>query len=280
MESEAPPSAALYNFLGWLNANKKPVVVGVLVLTLVVGGVFLRNWQKEQTEITAAKALSDIRLPYNAGELPPSGTDAALLKLAATYPQTSAGAHALLLAGSTLFAEGKYALAQEQFDKFIGQHGESRWASHASFGLAASLDAQNKTNDAIAKYEAFIKSYPLDPATDQARLGAARLLEQSGREVQAVELYNKMLETAMKNPKNYNQPAVIESQERLRDLFKKNPALAVQKQPPVKTNTSTFVVPPTPPPAIKTNLATATNAVKFLRTNRQPVLKSNLPVKP
>ena len=275
MESEAPPSAAFYNFLGWLNANKKPVGLAIVAVAAVVGLVFFRNWQKEQNEIAAAEALSNIRLPYNAGEIPPPGTDAAFLKVAGAYPKTSAGAHALLLAGSTFFAEGKYAEAQAQFEKFLGEHGDSPWASHANYGLATSLDAQNKTNDAIAKYEAFIKSYPVDPATDQARLGVARLYEQSGKEAQAVEIYDKMLKAAMNNPNGYNQ-TVMEAQEHLKELYKKNPALAAPKIPAFKTNTSTIVVPPALPPSLKTNLA----AAKIIQTNLLPAVKTNLFGKP
>ena len=278
MESEAPPSAALYNFLGWLNANKKPVAAGVAVVALIVGVVLFMGWQKEQKEIKASLELSNIRLPYNAGELPPPGTDEALLKLAAAYPGTSAGTHAMLLAGTTLFAQGNYSAAQAQLEKFMGEHGDSRWASHASYALAACLDAQNKTNDAIAKYEAFIKTYPADPAADHAQMGAALLYEQSGRDGSAVEIYKRMLDAAMKNPNNYNQ-VVADAQEHLQALYKKNPALAMPKTPPVKPTTPTVVIPSNRPPVIQTNIATATNSVKSLLTNLPPIVKTNLPIK-
>ena len=274
MESEAPPSAAFYNFLGWLNANKKPLGWFVLAVAAVIGFLVFRDWKKDQNEIAAAEQLSNIRLPYNAGELPPPGTDDALVKLAAEHSGTSAGAHAQLLAGSTFFAEGKYAEAQAQFEKFLGEHGDSPWAVSAKYGLATSLDAQNKTNEAIAKYEEFIKRYPNDPVTDHAKLGAGRLYEQSGKPEQAVEIYDKMLKSTMNNPNSYNQTA-MDAQERLKELFTKNPALAPPKIQTFKTNT-TLINPVNPLQSPQTNLA----AVKAIQTNLLPVVKTNLFGKP
>ncbi len=278
MESEAPPSAAFYNFLGWLNARKKPLALAVIAMAAVVGIILLRNWQQEQHEISAAEQLSNIRLPATPSELPKPGTADALVKLAADHAGTRAAAHALLLAGSTFFAEGKYTEAQKQFETFRGQHGDSPWAANAFYGVATSLDAQNKTNEALAQYEAFIKRYPSDPATEHAKLGSGRLYEQSGKPEQAVEIYNAMLKQAMSNPNSYNQ-SVMDAQERLKELYAKFPQLAATKIQPVKTN-NTIINPVNPLQSLKTNLANATNAVKVIRTNLPPVIKTNLFGKP
>ena len=68
------------------------------------------------------------------------------LKIAADYQGTSAGQRALLQGAAMLFAAGRYADAQTQFQKFLDAYPDSFFAAQAALGVATSLDAQGKTD--------------------------------------------------------------------------------------------------------------------------------------
>jgi predicted negative regulator of RcsB-dependent stress response len=256
MESEAPPSAGFYNFLGWFETNKKRVamfVAGLLVVGTVVG-FFV--WRSGQRAIEAEEALSAVKTQSAPGEATGIGAADALLKVANEYAGTPAAAKALLRAGTAYFSEGNYAKAQEQFNSYIQKHGETPWASQAVFGQAAALDAQNKAPEAIAKYNDFIRSFPNDPSADQARLNLARLYTQTQQPALALETLNKIGGT---QSGSYS-PAGAEAEEKKKELLAKNPALA----PPPAT-------PSTPNMLLSTNIVRASNTVMRI-TNAAPKL--------
>src|SRR5205823_2391413 len=69
-------------------------------------------------------------------------------------------------------------------------------------------------------YNDFIRSYPNDPAADDARLNLARLYEKSNQPTAAIDLLSKMTNAAAFTPVG------SEVQDRLKSLFTKYPALA------------------------------------------------------
>lgn len=252
METEAPPSVGLYNFLGWFETKKKLLVqigAGALVAAAVIG---LLVWRSSQKQIEGEQALAGIHMPFSPSDLPAPGTADALAKIATEYPGTPAAAKATLRAASVYFGEGNYAKAKDQFDSFIRNHSDSPWVSQASYGLATCLDAQGNIPEAIAKYEAFIKTPGSDILGDQARLNLARLYEQNKQPEQALELLNKMTSAQQ----GYN-PAAAEVQEKIRELYTKYPKLIPTPTPPPMApiiSAPTIVTPPaasgTPAPTI------------------------------
>src|SRR4051812_34442868 len=61
MESEAPPSAGWYNFLGWLDVNKKRVAIGVVVVAAIGAVAGLMFWRAGEREVEAGEALSAVK---------------------------------------------------------------------------------------------------------------------------------------------------------------------------------------------------------------------------
>ena len=84
----------------------------------------------------------------------------AYLKVASEYPKSAAGLQALLLAAADQFEKGKYAEAQQQFERIVREHRESPLASEAMLGVAASLDAQGKTAEATTAYKNLVDRQP------------------------------------------------------------------------------------------------------------------------
>ncbi len=253
MDSKAPPSAGFYDILGWFETNKKTVTIGavaVVVVGLVVG---LWVWQASQQAVEGEEALAAVRMPFSPLEAAQPGTADALVKVAQDYSDTPAAAKALLRAGTVYFADGNYAKAREQFDAYLRSPGETPWVPQAVFGVAASLDAENKVPEAITKYKDFTERYSGDPSVDQARLNLARLYESTGQAQPALEILSKMM-----SPQTGGSPSAAEAQERIKGLLAKFPSL-------MPTNAN-----PTPQPQAQP-----------LRTDRPLVLKpeeTSLPV--
>ncbi len=265
MESGTPPSAGFYDFLGWLEKNKQRVAIGAgaVVLLAIIIGLFV--WRSGQREMDAEQALSSVRASVVPGELPAPGMAESVAKIAEDFPKTPAAAKALLRAGTLYFDQNNFTKAQEQFDKLLRDYGDTAWVPQAVYGIAACLDAQNKPTEAIAKYNDFIRAYPSDPAAEQARLNLARLYEQTKQPALALDVLRKMTEGQQAG----FSPGASEAQERLRELYAKNPSL-VPSNP---------VTPPTmfsPTPAPPTNAALLTNLL-IRRTNMQAIPGTNAP---
>jgi predicted negative regulator of RcsB-dependent stress response len=266
MDSDTPPSAGFYNLLGWFEANKQRVVVGACALAVLGAIVGFFVWRSGQRALEAEEALSSVRMPFVPSEMPAPGTAEALAGIADEFPKTQAAPKARLRAGTVYFDQGNYAKAQEQFEKFLREHGDTLWTPQAVLGIAACLDAQNKVNEAITKYSDFITRYSSDPAVDQARLSLARLYEQTKQPALALDVLRKMTD-AQAGPSASAQ----EAQEKIRELFTKHPELVPPPQPPLSITPGMF----TNVPSASTNVLNVTNVVR--PTNPPLILNTNAP---
>jgi len=233
----------------WFEANKKPTLWGIAILlvgSLIVSLVIYRQSQKEYA---ASEALSIASMPQIGGAASRAGLAQAYLKVAAEYPKTKAGARALLLAAGNLFAEGKYAEARTQFERFRREQGDSPFAGEALLGMGACWDAQGDTRKAMTAYKDLIDRRPGDYVLPQARFALARLHEAQNELEQARNLYEEVERT---DP--YGSMG-DESRMRLEELKTKHPKL--------------FAAPvaPAPAPVTVPIVAPATNATP---TNASP----------
>jgi predicted negative regulator of RcsB-dependent stress response len=256
MENDTPPSAGFYNFLGWLENNKQRVLMGAVIVLLVGTVIGFFVWRGSQKKVDAEQALSSVRMPFGPGQQVEPGTAEALVKVAQDYPGTMAAAKATLRAGTVYFDQGNYTKAQEQFDLFLREHNETPWVPQAVYGIAASIEAQGKTAEAITKYTNFIATYPNDPAADQARLTLARLYEQTQQPALALDVLNKL----MSNQQGGFGPGASEAQDKIREIYAKHPNLA-----PVPSNPPSM----TPPGNILTNFIRSTNMAQLTNAMRR-----------
>jgi predicted negative regulator of RcsB-dependent stress response len=218
---EADSTVTLYNFYGWLHANRKRVVAGAIVVAVISAVVAFVMWNNGQKEEAANNALLAVPSLIG-GALPgdPAST-AALLNISQQYAGTSAGITAQLLAARELFLGGKYADAQREFTKFAADHPGHPLAPQATFGIAASLEAQGKIGDAIQQYKKINVVYASDPnLVFPVKLTLGRLSEADNKPVDAVNYYKEL--ASVNDP---NDPWVVEAYERLRLLVAKHPEL-------------------------------------------------------
>jgi TolA-binding protein len=189
MESDTGQLPLSHKAWAWFEANKKQVLWGaggVLVLGVIVAFYLYRQ---NEADVAASEALSNVSVPQMTGAGSRGDIAEEYLKVAATHPKSRAGARALLLAAGGLFVDGKYDEARTQFERFRREYSDSLFMGEALLGIAACLDAQGKTRDAMAAYKDLIDHRPGDSNVPQAKFALARLHQAQNEPEQARNLF-------------------------------------------------------------------------------------------
>jgi len=192
MQTDVTQSASFYKLWAWFETNKKQVSWGATALVVLGLITWFWLWRQSEQEVNASEALSNIATPQlgSAGARPDVAD--AYLKVAASYPNSNAGARAQLLAAGSLFVEGKYPEAQAQFERFMRDHRESPFMAEALLGSAASLDAQGKTNEAMTAYKNIVEHHPNDYVAAQAKFALAGMYEAQNKPELALPMFEEI----------------------------------------------------------------------------------------
>lgn len=196
MEQNIAESNLLLDAWLWFERNRKPVLfgAGAVALAGIIAGTMV--WSKKQKEVAAGEALSKVML---AQMVSGGQTDAAsgLLQVATSHSGTSGGAQALLLGAGALFASGKHAEAQVQFEKFSREYVGNELTPQAKLGLAACLAAQGKTDDAARAYKDLADRYPNANTAPQARFALGGIYQAQGKLEDALNLFEQVARSEM-----------------------------------------------------------------------------------
>ena len=60
MESENTQSGDLYTVLGWLEKNRRNLIIAVVAVILAGIAYYYANWRREQGQITAGETMSSL----------------------------------------------------------------------------------------------------------------------------------------------------------------------------------------------------------------------------
>ncbi len=189
MDSNVAQLPLSHRLWAWFENNRKPALAGTVVVVVVGLVIWFVTWRRDETQIAAGNALSDVASSQIGNPAARPDAASAYLGIAASYPNSRAGTRALLLAAGSLFTEGKYSEAQAQFEKFTREYHESPYMGEALLGVAASLDAQNKTEAATTAYKDLIDHHPNEVVVPQAKFALARLYEAQNKPELARDLY-------------------------------------------------------------------------------------------
>jgi tetratricopeptide (TPR) repeat protein len=225
MESEVAQIPLWQQAWAWFETNKKQALWGagvVLAVGLVVAFVLYR---RNENQVAASEALSSVPAQQR-GSAAQGDLAEAYLKVAAAYPNTRAGSRALLFAGTSLFVGGKYAEARTQFERFNREYTSSPFRGEALLGIAACLNAEGKTNEAVAAYKDVIDRRLSEYALPEARFALGCLYEAQHKP----ELARNMFEDVERN--NPYGSLGSEAGMRLEELKQKYPSLAIPVAPP------------------------------------------------
>ena len=212
--------------------NRKRALVGAAIVAIVglVGGFYMYN--QGQKEIAAGQALSKAMMtPMMSGN---TATPEAYLKVATDHPGSPAASQAVLLAAGRYYAEGKFADAQAQFQRFTRDFSGNPFTPDALMGVAASLEAQGKTEEAAQAFQSAGDRFPNSTIAPQAKFSLARIQESQGKIESARGIYEQIRQA-------YPMLTVAnEADYRLEQLNRKSPKPVIA--PPV------FSTPPEPSP--------------------------------
>ena len=226
MQPQDATAVYLFKLWPWIEDNKKRIAIGAGIIIVAAFIFYFVSSQREQREIDAGKALTEAIISTDGGQLADG-----YLKINAQYPATLAGQRALLQGAAAMFASGRYADAQAQFQKYLDAHPDGAFYGQASLGVAASLDAQGKSDLAAGAYQQSISSSDAMTASI-AKLATARIYESQGKLKEALDLYESV---SRANP---NAALGSEAAVRAMELKSKLPAAPVSTAPanPFKLN--------------------------------------------
>ena len=215
----------------WFETYKRQVILvaGILVLAGII--IWFILWHRESRQSNAGAALSQVA----AGELQGGSVHAdpqAYLRVAQAYPNSMAGARALLMAAGSLFDQDKYSEAQAQFERFVREYQGNPLMGEALFGIASCLDAQGKTDQAATAYKDLITRHPSESFVSQAKFALARIYEGQNKPEQARDYYQDV-ERAIPFTTLGNEAGV-----RMEELIAKNPQLRPAPPPPSTATTT------------------------------------------
>jgi TolA-binding protein len=187
MEIQDAPAAYFFKLWPKIEANWIRIALGGGVIIVVAMLIYYYSWQRDQKEINAGMALTQLMMtaPRNVTGSQPADS---LLKIAGDYRGTTAGQRAWMQGAAMLFAAGRYADAQTQFQKFLDAHPDSFFAAQAALGVATSLDAQGKTDLAAGAYQRVINISSDVMVASSAKFALAQIDERQGKLADAMNL--------------------------------------------------------------------------------------------
>jgi predicted negative regulator of RcsB-dependent stress response len=227
MSSDVTQSTGFYDFLAWLEVNKKRLITATVVVAVLALVISFSIYRKNQREIAADAALLKLGLPMVQSEATTPATAKDFQKIALDFSGTSAAERAMLESAGLLFSEGNYVEALAQFKKFQTEYGSSRMAGIAAIGVAACQDAQNKTDEAIAAYKEVLARFPSESVAGQARIALGRIYEAKKQPDVALKYYDEILKASVRSG------WASEAGEFREMLLAKNPSLASNSVPAV-----------------------------------------------
>ena len=190
MQAQDATTLYLFKLWNWIEANRNRVIGSAVIAAFVILVVWFFVSQRAAKEVAAGQALTQVA--FGGGKQLAD----AYAKVAAQYPGTVAGQRALLQSAVALFEAGKFSDAQLQFQNFLDAHPDNEFAGQALLGVAASQDAQGKTDLAVAAYQRVINNSSDPAAVSAAKFAQARIYESQGKFSDALNLYQDVARAA------------------------------------------------------------------------------------
>ena len=193
----------LYVALAWMRENPLASIAGlvgliaVVTLAFRVGGAATGAGHEGNRE--AEEALIAARGEFAQGRLE-SGADA-LREIRQRWRSDRAGREAAYLLGNSLFEMGDWPAAQAAFEDFLAEPlYDDLLVEGAKLAIAACKEEANDLAGAAADYRALWDADASPGARVQAALGGARVARAQGRDAEARELYQGIIDAYPRSP--------------------------------------------------------------------------------
>ncbi len=190
MSADITESVGFYEFLAWLEVNRKRLITAAVAIALTGFAISLFVHMKREKEKEASAALLKVGSALASGEKtsPPAPSD--FLAIADKYSGTRAAERATILAADAMFNENRYNEAMAQFQKFQSQFSGSKLIPTAAIGIAACLESLDRLDEATKAYQDVAARYPNEPVAAQANYSLGRIFELKKQPAQALKSYN------------------------------------------------------------------------------------------
>ncbi|MBI4023460.1 MAG: tetratricopeptide repeat protein [Verrucomicrobia bacterium] len=206
-------------FRSFMNRNKSWIIGLLAVCILAAVGFVAWNFQQRQLRQQANEQFAAARSPEMveavAREFP--GTDAELL--------------ASITVADYYFQQRQWVKAQGYYQKVLEHHSTSPLAPSALFGMAAILEANGKTDEALRTYREIVSSFPQSFQAPQVRFAIARLLEMNNRLEEARQAYEELLANHPHSAWKHEASARLQ---KINSLLKMKSAVSNPTGPPPK----------------------------------------------
>jgi hypothetical protein len=161
------------NILDGEEVNWRLIVYPILAATLLIaGGVFYYYYEQDQRNLLEAKAREAMLKATTPDDL---------IAVANKFPNTDQATLALLSAAKISFANRDFDAAVKDYQRIASSPGVvEELRDSAQLGLASSLEAGAKLDDAINAYLAVAQKGDKSPYAPFAYFAAARIYEQRG----------------------------------------------------------------------------------------------------
>ncbi len=209
----------------WWTANGSQFVVTLAAVAILAGGAF------------AFKQYRDARIASANKELVQAGTLDELETVVGKYGSTRAGNAARLRLAKAYYDAARYEDALSTYDTCLSKGAPQGFEEIARLGRALALEGLNRLDEALAAYEAFVKSAEGHFLQPQAQIGMARVYTLQGKKDAAKKLIENLkaqkTDNAAWEMAIANTEGVINRYEprAARSLFDAADAAAAQKAP-------------------------------------------------
>lgn len=233
-QSPAPPPPARITFeeiVVWIDERRKFVLLGVALIGLAGLAYVVTTSRSEGRAHRATAALFEFQSGFTGSSNEPPAAE--YLALLPRTESTGIAQHVKLRAAARYFSGNQYSEAQQAFEAFARDFPTSPLLPEATWGAAASLEAQGKTAEALARYQDLTTRYPQSSLLGRARLGQARLFELQGDQQQAYRIYQDLASQSALAQFGQTSPLQIDASIAARRLAKLNPALLQTNTPSI-----------------------------------------------
>jgi tetratricopeptide (TPR) repeat protein len=219
MTSEGIETNRTLEFLAWLEVNKKRLAISIVAAAVVISAIATVQWLSREKQRRASSALIAVQLKGMGVDETVKPVASDYEAVARDYAGTGAAARAQLLAAELHFSSGDYEEARRAFETAGGLLADEAFKAEAAFGVAASLDALGRLDEAVAAYEQVTLRHATAAVAGQARLVLAGIQESKGDLTQALRSYSELTN-------NVASPWGSAAMQRCQEIFREHPEMA------------------------------------------------------
>lgn len=179
---------AVASTASFFERHRLPLIIlaAAAVGAAVVFGV--SSYRVSSRKTAAARALSEAQTRQD------------LEAVYKNYPETPSGPLALIQAGAFSFSAGDYTASRNAYLLFRERYPEHTLADFAQMGIASSLEAEGRWNEAIEAYRQVIAQYPGSARVAEAAFNQGRCWREAGRLADARRSFQEVFERFPQSP--------------------------------------------------------------------------------